>query len=103
MGLLMTLNSRLTLYALSESLCTSRMQYMGNFKQSLTGSNSERSFSKTSYHTKVKEPRLFYFLPIAGGRIVGFILFPKGVNTMRNAVSVFQDLNSVLPDYFLRR
>ena len=39
-------------------------------KQSLTGLNSEFSF------TKAEEPSLPYYLPIAGGRIIGFIPFP---------------------------
>ena len=47
------------------------------FKQSLTGLNSEFSFSKTSYLTKAEEPSLLYYLPIAGGRIIGFIPFPR--------------------------
>ena len=47
------------------------------FKQSLTGFNSEFSFSKTSCLPKAEEPRLPYHLPIAGGRIIGFILFPR--------------------------
>ena len=47
------------------------------FKRSLTGLNSEFSFSKTSYLTKTEEPSLSYYLTIAGGRIIGFIPFPK--------------------------
>ena len=47
------------------------------FKQSLTGLNSEFSFSKTSCLTKAEEPSRSYYLPIAGGRIIGFIPFPK--------------------------
>ena len=47
------------------------------FKRSLTGLNSEFSFSKTSYLTKTEEPNLSYYLPIAGGRIIGFIPFPR--------------------------
>ena len=47
------------------------------FKRSLTGLNSEFSFSKTSCLTKVEEPSPSYYLPIAGGRIRGFILFPR--------------------------
>ena len=43
------------------------------FKQSLTGLNSEFSFS----FTKAEEPSLPYYLPIAGGRIIGFIPFPR--------------------------
>ena len=47
------------------------------FKWSLTGLNSEFSFSKTSFLTKDEEPSLSYYLPIAGGRIIGFIPFPR--------------------------
>ena len=47
------------------------------FKQSLTGLNSEFSFSKTSCLTKAEEPRLPYYLHIAGGRIIGFIPFSR--------------------------
>ena len=39
--------------------------------------NSEFSFSQTSCLTKVEEPSLLYNLPIAGGRIIGFIPFPR--------------------------
>ena len=42
------------------------------FKRSLTGLNSE-----TSCLTKAEEPSLPYYLLIAGGRIIGFIPFPK--------------------------
>ena len=49
----------------------------GQFKRSLTGLNSEFSFSLTSCLTKAKEPNLSYYLPIAGGRIIGFIPFPR--------------------------
>ena len=45
------------------------------FKQSLTGLNSEFSFSLTNCLTKAEEPSLPYYLPIAGGRIIGFIPF----------------------------
>ena len=47
------------------------------FKRSLTGLNSEFSFSKTSCLTKAEEPSLPYNLPIAGGIIIGFIPFPR--------------------------
>ena len=47
------------------------------FKRSLTGLNSEFSFSKTSCLSKAEEPSLSYYLPIAGGRIIGFIPFPR--------------------------
>ena len=46
------------------------------FKQSLTGLNSEFSFY-TSCLTKAEEPSLLSYLPIAGGRIIGFIPFPR--------------------------
>ena len=46
------------------------------FKRSLTGLNSEFSFSYTSCLTKAEEPSLSY-LPIAGGRIIRFIPFPR--------------------------
>ena len=46
------------------------------FKRSLTGLNPEFSFSKTSCLTKAEEPSLPYYLPIAGGRMIGFIPFP---------------------------
>ena len=46
------------------------------FKQSLTGLNSEFSF-KTCCLTKAEEHSLSYYLPIAGGRIIGFIPFPR--------------------------
>ena len=47
------------------------------FKRSLTGLNSEFSFSYTSCLTKAEEPSLSYYLPIAGGRKIGFIPFPR--------------------------
>ena len=47
------------------------------FKWSLTGLNSEFSFSETSWLTKAEEPSQPYYLPIAGGRIIGFIPFPR--------------------------
>ena len=46
-------------------------------KRSLTGLNSEFSFSLTSCLTKAEEPSLPYYLPIARGRIIGFIPFPR--------------------------
>ena len=44
-------------------------------KQSLTSWNLEFSFSWTGCLTKAKEPSLPYYLPIAGGRGIGFIPF----------------------------
>ena len=47
------------------------------FKRSLIGLNSEFSFSWTSCLAKAEEPSLPYYLSIAGGRIIGFIPFPR--------------------------
>ena len=47
------------------------------FQRSLTGLKSEFSFSLTSCLTQAEEISLSYYLPIAGGRIIGFIPFPK--------------------------
>ena len=47
------------------------------FNRSLTGLNSEFSFSYTSCLTKAEELSLSYYLPIAGRRIIGFIPFPR--------------------------
>ena len=46
------------------------------FKRSLTDLNSEFSFPETSCLTKGEEPSLPYYLPIAGGRIIGSKPFP---------------------------
>ena len=64
------------------------------FKRSLTGFNSEFSFSKTSCLTKAEEPSLSYYLPIAGGRIIGFIPFPR--------VLVLCEMQSVLSRIWTR-
>ena len=53
------------------------MTHGQSFKPSLTGLNSEFSFSKTSCLTKAEEFSLPYYLPIAGGRLIGFIPFPR--------------------------
>ena len=68
------------------------------FKWSLSGLNSEYSFSQTSILTKAEEASLPYYLPIAEGRIIGFIH-----NAMWNAVSLVQDLNSCRRVHFLLR
>ena len=47
------------------------------FKRSLTGLNSEFSFSYTSCLTNADEHSLSHYLPIDGGRIIGFIPFPR--------------------------
>ena len=52
------------------------------FKRSLTGSNSEFSFSWTSCLIKTEEPSLSYYLPIAGRGNNWIHTFPKGINAM---------------------
>ena len=54
-------------------------------------------------HTKVKEPSLLYYLPIADESIVEITPFPEGISTIRNAESLVQDLNSGSCVHFLRR
>ena len=62
-------------------VCTCTSNYptptMSIFKRSLRGLNSEFSFSQTSFLTKVKEPNLLYYLPVARERIFGCIPFQK--------------------------
>ena len=57
------------------------------FKRSLTGLNSEFSFSLTSCLTKAEEPSLSNYLPI--WRESNWIhTFPKGISAMWNAISL---------------
>ena len=76
------------------------------FKRSLTGLNLEFFFSKTSCHTKAEEPSLPYYLPIAGGRIIGFIPFPR-VLVLCEMQSAYQSLkyfvlNSTISDILIQ-
>ena len=64
------------------------------FKQSLTGLNSEFSFSLTSSLTKAEEHSLSYYLPIAGGSLIVFIPFPR--------VLVLCEMQSVLSRIWTR-
>ena len=66
-------------YTFTQTLHISRMQHVQFlcFMQSLTGLNLDFFFSWTGSHTKVKEPSLLDYLPIAGERIIGFIPFPR--------------------------
>ena len=72
------------------------------FKQSLTCLNPEFSFSYTSCFTKAEEPSLSYYLPIAGGRVIGFIHFPR-VLVLCEMQCFVQDLDSCRRVHFLRR
>ena len=56
---------------------TSRMRHNVNFIAEFNKFEIQFSFSQTGCHTKVKEPSLSVYLPIAEGRIVGFIHFPS--------------------------
>ena len=60
---------------------------MSTFKRSITDLNSDFSFSQTSCTNKAEKPSQSYYLPIAGGRIIGFIPFPK-VLVLREMQSV---------------
>ena len=73
------------------------------FKQCLAGLNSFFSLSQTSYHIRVKELIRLCYLPIAEGRIVGFIFFPWVLALCENANNFIQDLNSCRQIHFLRR
>ena len=62
---------------------------MSLFHWSLTGLNSESSFSITSFYAVGTEPRLPFYLPLAEGRIVGFIHLPRvlALSEMQTALS----------------
>ena len=64
-------------YVFTNSIATNWMWLKVSFQRSFTSLNSEYSFSEIGSHTKSKELSLSYYLPIAGGRIVGFIPFPS--------------------------
>ena len=66
-----------SVYHIYQPLRSGRIWHKVIFKQRLTGLNSEFSFSLTSCLTKAEEPSLPYYLPIAGGRIIGFIPFSR--------------------------
>ena len=55
-----------------------------NYKRSLTSLNTEFSFSKTRCLNKAEEPSLSYYLSIPGGRIIGFIPFPRVLSEMQS-------------------
>ena len=59
----------------TQPLRSGRIRNKVDFYAELTGLNSEFSFSLTSCLTKAEELSLSYYLPIAGGRIIGFIPF----------------------------
>ena len=65
------------IYIFTQPLRSGRIWHKVNFMRSLTGLNSDFSFSLTICLTKAEEPSLLYYLPIAGGRIIGSIPFPR--------------------------
>ena len=84
-------------------LCTSRMPHKVNFKAKFNRFNSEFYFSYTGCHTKVKQPTLFYYLPIAGARILGFKPFPRvlALGEMLTALSLSLSLSIYIYIYVL--
>ena len=60
-----------------QPLRSGRIWHKVNFKAEFNSLNSEFSFSLTSCLTKAEEPSLSYYLPIVGGRVIGFIPFPR--------------------------
>ena len=70
-------NTKLTLSYLPNPSARARYDTRPIFKRSLAGLNSELSFSETSCLPKAEEPSLLYYLPIARGRIFGFVPLPR--------------------------
>ena len=58
------------------------------FKRSLTGLNSEFSFSETSCLTKAVEPSLSYYFTHSWRENYWIHTFPKGISAMLNAISL---------------
>ena len=54
------------------------------FKRILTYLNSNFSYFWTGYPSKAKGPSLLFYLPIAEGRIIGFIFLC--INAMRDVI-----------------
>ena len=73
------------------------------FKWSLTGLNSEFSFSSTSCLFKAEEPTLPYYFTHSLRENNWIQTFPKGISAMWNATILVQDLNSCRRVHFLRR
>ena len=73
------------------------------FKQSLTGLNTEFSFSYTSRLTKAEEPSLSFYFTYSWRENNWIHTFPKGISSMWNVISLVRDLNSCRRVHFLRR
>ena len=76
-NLFLNSNTYLYIYVFTNPSARAGYDIRSIFKQSLTSFNSEFSFSSIICLTKAEEPSLPYYLPIAGGRIIGFIPFPR--------------------------
>ena len=78
-----------------KSLYKSRMWHgVNSLRGSLTGLNSEFSFSYTACHIKAKEPSVPYYSSIAGGNIVRIIPFPRVLALWEMPKCLVWDLNS---------
>ena len=74
------------------------------FKRSFTGLKFRVFPSpRTNCLTQAEEPSQPYYLPIAGGRIIGFIPFPRVLVLCKMQSFLVQDLNSCHRVHFLRR
>ena len=66
------------------------------FKRSLTGLNSEFSFSLTRCLTKAEEISLPYYFPIAGKRIISFIPVPRVLVLCEMKIERLPSLNTLV-------
>ena len=95
--------SCLSLFIFTNSSARTGYDTRSMLKRSLTDLNSGFSFTLSNCLAKAEEPSLPYYLPIAGGRIIGFIPFPRVLVLCENAISLVQDLNLCRRVHFLRR
>ena len=70
---------KITMYVFIQPVNMSRMQHKVILKCSLTGFEIRVLFLGWLPYTKVKEPSLLDYLPIAGGKIIGFIPFLRSL------------------------
>ena len=73
------------------------------FKPSLTGLNSEFSFSYTSCFSKAEELQSALLFTHSWRENNWIHTFPKSISAMWNAISLVQDLNSCRRVHFLQR
>ena len=58
------------------------------FKRSTNGLNSEFPCALAGCITKAKEPNMFYYLPIAGEKIVGFMSFLRSLTGSKTQIAL---------------